>query len=116
MRKTTVKREMNRAIPLTIGSVKSRIAKRDGSTMGWGTLFSAQMNPAAARTLTPDRERILKERTSLVIAHRLSTIRNVDRIVVLHHGCVREMGSHSELLKKGGLYKRLYELEYRNQN
>ncbi|MFH1681860.1 MAG: ABC transporter ATP-binding protein [Candidatus Eisenbacteria bacterium] len=59
-------------------------------------------------------ERILAGRTSLVIAHRLSTIRNVDRIVVLHHGRIREEGTHEELLAKGGIYKTLYDLEYRN--
>ncbi len=59
-------------------------------------------------------ERILVGRTSLVIAHRLSTIQNVDRIVVLHHGEIREMGTHQELLRQGGLYKRLYDLEIRS--
>ncbi|MFH1277820.1 MAG: ABC transporter ATP-binding protein [Candidatus Eisenbacteria bacterium] len=59
-------------------------------------------------------ERILAERTSIVIAHRLSTIRNVDRIVVLHHGRIREEGTHEELVAKGGLYRTLYDLEYRN--
>ncbi len=59
-------------------------------------------------------ERILAGRTSLVIAHRLSTIRNVDRIVLLHRGAIREEGTHEELIRKGGLYRRLYDLEYRN--
>lgn len=51
-------------------------------------------------------------RTSLVIAHRLSTIQDVDRIVVLHHGRVREVGTHGELLSQNGIYRRLYELQY----
>jgi ATP-binding cassette subfamily B protein len=59
-------------------------------------------------------ERILAERTSLVVAHRLSTIRNVDRIVVLHRGRIREEGTHEELLAAGGIYKTLVDLEYRN--
>ncbi len=60
-------------------------------------------------------ERIISQRTSIVIAHRLSTIQNVDRIAVLHRGEIREMGNHNELLRQDGLYKRLYDLEYRNR-
>ena len=56
--------------------------------------------------------RLLAGRTCLVIAHRLSTIHDVDRIVVLHHGRVREMGTHAELLAAGGLYQRLVQLQY----
>lgn len=56
--------------------------------------------------------RILAGRTSVVIAHRLSTVRSADRIVVLHHGEVREQGSHEELRAAGGLYARLYELQF----
>lgn len=55
--------------------------------------------------------RLLVGRTALVIAHRLSTIQDVDRIVVLHHGRVRETGSHAELVARGGLYHRLYQLQ-----
>lgn len=54
-------------------------------------------------------------RTSIVIAHRLSTIRYVDRIIVLHKGRIIEEGSHSDLLAIGGLYSKLYELQYRDQ-
>jgi len=56
--------------------------------------------------------RLMRGRTSLVIAHRLSTIHDVDRIVVLHHGQVRETGSHAELIAAGGLYSRLVQLQY----
>lgn len=57
-------------------------------------------------------EVLMQERTSLVIAHRLSTIRTADRIVVLHHGQLREEGTHEELLNEGGIYARLHELQF----
>jgi ATP-binding cassette, subfamily B, multidrug efflux pump len=57
-------------------------------------------------------EVVMQGRTALVIAHRLSTIRAVDRIVVFHRGKVVEAGSHDELLAKGGVYARLYRLQY----
>jgi ABC-type multidrug transport system fused ATPase/permease subunit len=57
-------------------------------------------------------KRLLAGRTSLVIAHRLSTIHDVDRIVVLHHGRIRESGSHAQLMAAGGLYHRLVQLQY----
>lgn len=60
-------------------------------------------------------KKVLKGRTSIIIAHRLSTIKNVDRIIVLHKGRVRETGSHEELLKMRGMYYKLYELQYREQ-
>ncbi|HLQ65761.1 MAG TPA: ABC transporter ATP-binding protein [Candidatus Limnocylindrales bacterium] len=60
-------------------------------------------------------KRLLEGRTSLVIAHRLSTILDADRILVLHKGELREQGTHAELLAKGGIYARLYELQYSKQ-
>jgi ATP-binding cassette subfamily B protein len=59
--------------------------------------------------------RLLEGRTSIVIAHRLSTILDADRILVIHRGELREQGTHEELLAKGGIYARLYELQYQGQ-
>lgn len=59
--------------------------------------------------------RLLAGRTSLVIAHRLATVRRADRILVLHHGRIREEGTHEELLARRGLYWKLYLLQYRDQ-
>jgi ATP-binding cassette, subfamily B, multidrug efflux pump len=55
-------------------------------------------------------ETLLENRTSVVIAHRLSTVQNAHRILVFHHGVLRETGTHAELLATGGLYAHLYEL------
>ena len=59
--------------------------------------------------------RLMENRTSVVIAHRLSTIQNADKIIVMHRGEIRETGSHNELLQKGGIYYRLYQLQYKGQ-
>ena len=58
---------------------------------------------------------LMKGRTSLVIAHRLSTVQNVDEILVLHKGRIRERGTHQELLARRGMYFKLYELQYKDQ-
>ena len=59
--------------------------------------------------------RLMRDRTSVVIAHRLSTIQNADRIIVMHRGEIRETGNHNELLQKGDIYYRLYQLQYKGQ-
>ncbi len=59
--------------------------------------------------------RLMRNRTSIVIAHRLSTIQNADKIIVMHKGRIREMGTHNELLQKRGVYYRLYQLQYKGQ-
>jgi ATP-binding cassette, subfamily B, multidrug efflux pump len=60
-------------------------------------------------------ERLMSGRTSVVIAHRLSTIQHADQILVMHRGQVREKGNHQQLLALDGLYRKLYELQYREQ-
>jgi ATP-binding cassette subfamily B protein len=57
-------------------------------------------------------ERVMRDRTSIVVAHRLSTIQRADQIIVLHHGEIREQGTHQELLAQRGLYWKLYKLQY----
>ena len=59
--------------------------------------------------------KLMLGRTSIVIAHRLSTIQNADRIIVLDHGEIKEMGSHQELLKLNGYYRRLYDLQFNSE-
>lgn len=59
--------------------------------------------------------RVMTDRTSLVVAHRLSTIQRCDRIIVMHHGEMREMGTHNELLRLRGIYWRLYQLQYSDE-
>jgi ATP-binding cassette subfamily B protein len=58
---------------------------------------------------------LLRGRTAIVIAHRLSTIQNVDEILVMHKGRIRERGTHQELLAERGLYWKLYQLQYKDQ-
>jgi subfamily B ATP-binding cassette protein MsbA len=58
-------------------------------------------------------DRLMKGRTVFVIAHRLSTIQNVDKIVVLEHGKIVQMGDHKSLLQQGGLYQRLYQMQFK---
>jgi ATP-binding cassette subfamily B multidrug efflux pump len=59
--------------------------------------------------------RMVEGRTSVIIAHRLSTIQRADKIIVMHKGHVREMGSHQELLGHRGIYYKLYQLQYKDQ-
>src|SRR5580698_10288005 len=59
--------------------------------------------------------RMVEGRTSVIIAHRLSTIQRADKIIVMHKGQVREMGSHQQLLAQHGIYYKLYQLQYKDQ-
>ena len=56
-------------------------------------------------------ERLMRGRTTIMVAHRLSTIQHADRIIVMHHGRIRESGTHQELLEQDGIYKKLYQLQ-----
>ena len=59
--------------------------------------------------------RMVEGRTSLIIAHRLSTIQRADKIIVMHKGQVRELGTHQQLLAQRGIYYKLYQLQYKDQ-
>jgi ATP-binding cassette subfamily B protein len=60
-------------------------------------------------------DRLMEHRTSIIIAHRLSTIQRCDKIIVMHKGRVRETGTHQELLAQRGIYYKLYQLQYKEQ-
>ena len=77
---------------------------------------TSHVDPETERFIQGGLTQLLKGRTAIVIAHRLSTIQHADRIVVLHKGRVREIGTHPELMAKKGLYYRLYQLQYGKPN
>ncbi|MBI5095059.1 MAG: ABC transporter ATP-binding protein [Candidatus Hydrogenedentes bacterium] len=84
-----------------------RILVLDEATSSVDTETEALIQDAIAK--------LMEGRTCIVIAHRLSTVQHADRIVVVHHGEIREIGTHQELLVKRGLYYTLYQLQYQDQ-
>jgi len=76
---------------------------------------TSSVDPETEHLLREGMRRLIENRTSLVIAHRLSTIQNASKIVVLHKGRVREVGTHQELLEQRGIYFKLYQLQYKDQ-
>jgi ATP-binding cassette subfamily B protein len=76
---------------------------------------TSSVDPETEHLLREGLHRLIENRTSLVIAHRLSTIQNASKIVVMHKGHVREVGTHQELLQRQGLYFKLYQLQYKDQ-
>ncbi len=75
---------------------------------------TANIDTETERLIQDALNKLLHNRTALIIAHRLSTIQKANRIIVLHHGRIREAGTHQELLQHGGLYRMLYELQFAN--
>jgi ATP-binding cassette subfamily B protein len=76
---------------------------------------TSSVDPETEHWLREGLRCLVENRTSLVIAHRLSTIQNASKIVVMHKGHVREVGTHQELLQKQGIYFKLYQLQYKDQ-
>jgi ATP-binding cassette subfamily B protein len=76
---------------------------------------TSSVDPETEYMIRDALRRMIENRTSLVIAHRLSTIQNASKIVVMHKGRVREVGTHQELLAKRGIYFKLYQLQYKDQ-
>ena len=75
---------------------------------------TANIDTETESLITKALERLMEGRTTIMVAHRLSTIQHADKIIIMHHGEIREQGSHQELLHKNGLYRKLYDLQLVN--
>jgi len=75
---------------------------------------TASVDSATEARIESATHALLRQKSAMVVAHRLSTVRRADRILVMHHGRLRESGSHSELLASGGIYARLHALQFRD--
>ena len=75
---------------------------------------TANIDTETESLITKALERLMEGRTTIMVAHRLSTIQHANKIIVMHHGEIREQGSHQELLHKNGLYRKLYDLQLVN--
>ena len=76
---------------------------------------TSSVDTETERTIQRALARLMENRTSIIIAHRLSTIQHCDRIIVMHKGEIRELGTHQDLLAQRGIYYRLYELQFAGQ-
>ncbi|MBO5283259.1 MAG: ATP-binding cassette domain-containing protein, partial [Lachnospiraceae bacterium] len=72
---------------------------------------TANIDTETESLITQALSTLMEGRTTIMVAHRLSTIQHADKIIVLHHGRIRESGSHQELLARNGLYRKLYDLQ-----
>ena len=73
---------------------------------------SSSVDTETEHMIQNDIEKMMRGRTSIVIAHRLSTIQRADKIIVLDKGEIKEMGTHQELLQKGGIYSKLHQMQF----
>lgn len=72
---------------------------------------TANIDTETESLITEALEYLMEGRTTIMVAHRLSTIQHADKIIVMHKGRIQEMGTHQELLKRDGMYKKLYDLQ-----